>query len=148
MLRKWHEFKGIRLQGGPIQDLSGRTSALMHHFVSQLIDLLLVLLAELVGRRHIGRNEVNARLVETEEEMRIARQTIQLGDYPPADALSTLDGVEASKFAAARMGPPTPETRLGQGGLYPAAGVSSSFTDAKQDRHLRRLLRHHQEQDE
>jgi uncharacterized membrane protein YjjB (DUF3815 family) len=45
MLRKWHEFLGIRLQGGPIHDLSGCTSALMHHFVSRLIDLLLVLLA-------------------------------------------------------------------------------------------------------
>ena len=89
---------------------------------------------ELVGRRHIGRNEVNARLLETEEEMRIARQTIQLGDYRPADVLSTLDGVEASKFAAAGMGPPTPETPTGPRGVVPAAGVSSSFTDGKQDR--------------
>jgi hypothetical protein len=60
--------------------------------------------------------------------MRIARQRIQLGDYPPAGMLSTLDGVEASKFVADQMGPPCPVSGMGQGGLYPAGRGSASMT--------------------
>jgi hypothetical protein len=78
---------------------------------------------ELVGHRHIGRNEVNARHSWRPRRKRaFARQTIQLGDYPPADVLSTLDGVEASKFAAARMGTPLLKPDWAKGGCTPPPG--------------------------